>query len=241
MPIHARVVEPPAPGPHPPLVLVHGIAVSSRYMVPAARRLGRRFRVLAPDLPGFGESAKPRRVLGVGELADALAGWTSAAELPPAVLVGNSFGCQVAVRCAVRHPRRVAGVVLVGPTIDPAAPEAWRQIGRWLANAALEPPSLWRVVAGDALASGLVRTAGTFRHALRDPVERWLVEVEVPALVIRGARDRIAPQRWVEEATALLRDASLVVVPGAPHAVNWSAPEALARAITPFVEARATR
>jgi pimeloyl-ACP methyl ester carboxylesterase len=41
-------------------------------------------------------------------------------------VLGNSFGCQVAVELAVRHPHRVGGLVLVGPTIDPAARTAIR-------------------------------------------------------------------------------------------------------------------
>jgi pimeloyl-ACP methyl ester carboxylesterase len=47
--------------------------------------------------------------------------WLEAADLPSVAVLGNSFGCQVAVELAVRHPDRVAGLVLVGPTMDPSA------------------------------------------------------------------------------------------------------------------------
>jgi predicted TIM-barrel fold metal-dependent hydrolase len=69
---HARVG-----GTGPPIVLVHGLAVSSLYFVPLARRLTRRYAVLAPDLPGYGRSATPPRPLGIAELADALRARTS--------------------------------------------------------------------------------------------------------------------------------------------------------------------
>ncbi|HEX2088386.1 MAG TPA: alpha/beta fold hydrolase [Actinomycetota bacterium] len=50
-----------------------------------------------------------------------------------------------------------------------------------------------------------------------------------PTLVVRGSRDMMVPQRWAEEAAALLPNGRLAVVPGAAHCVNYSAPQ-------PFVD-----
>src|SRR5687768_13321911 len=72
---HAVISVKPAPPLAPQIVLVHGYAVSSSYMIPTAERLAGRFPVFAPDLPGYGLSDKPERVLDVPELADVLAGW----------------------------------------------------------------------------------------------------------------------------------------------------------------------
>ncbi len=89
------------------VVLVHGLSVSSRYMVPTAVRLARDYHVYLPDLPGFGKSAKPSHILTVAELADALADWMQVMELPPAVLLGNSLGCQIIVNFALTWEREV--------------------------------------------------------------------------------------------------------------------------------------
>src|SRR3954471_4860320 len=94
------------------VVLVHGLAVSSRYFVPLAEQLVRTRRVLAPDLPGYGRSGSPRRALGIEELANALTEWLDLAELERAPLVGNSLGCQIAVDLAARRPGRVDSLVL---------------------------------------------------------------------------------------------------------------------------------
>src|SRR5215210_849282 len=56
--VHARVSVDPTPSGALPLVLVHGIGVASRFMVPVAELLAPYHRVYAPDLPGFGESGK---------------------------------------------------------------------------------------------------------------------------------------------------------------------------------------
>src|SRR5437867_1857927 len=72
--MHARVSLDLAPT-QEAVVLVHGLVVSSRYMIPTATRLAQHYRVYVPDLPGFGKSAKPSHTLTITELADALAAW----------------------------------------------------------------------------------------------------------------------------------------------------------------------
>ena len=101
-----------APSHRLPVVLVHGYGMSSRYMMPLALELARDFAVYAPDLPGFGRSSKPRKVLDMVELADALAAWMACISLRRAVLVGNSMARHVIVEIAVRHSDRVDCLVL---------------------------------------------------------------------------------------------------------------------------------
>jgi pimeloyl-ACP methyl ester carboxylesterase len=128
--VHYRVSTSAIPAKRPPIVLVPGYGMSSRYMVPLAEVLACDFRVYAPDLPGFGRSDKPKRALDIPELADALAAWMSALGLGPAVLIGNSLGCQILIEAALRHGERVACLILQGPTPDPAARSAARQVLR---------------------------------------------------------------------------------------------------------------
>src|SRR5262249_30277802 len=76
---HARVPTERVPANRPTVVLVHGLGLSNRYMVPLAQALAPFYRVFAPDLPGFGKSDPPDHVLNVPELADALSAWMDAA------------------------------------------------------------------------------------------------------------------------------------------------------------------
>jgi 2-hydroxy-6-oxonona-2,4-dienedioate hydrolase len=131
LPIHARAALDQAPPDAPAVVLVHGMGVSSRYLVPTGARLAPDFRVYAPDLPGFGRSGKPRHVLDVPELADALAAWMHAAGLKCAALLGNSFGCQIIATLAVQHPERVERAVLQGPTVPRDERTIFWQLVRW--------------------------------------------------------------------------------------------------------------
>jgi len=232
--MHARVSGAEAAG-GPPVVLVHGLVVSGRYMVPLLDELARSYAVYAPDLPGFGRSEGPDRAPDVAGLADALAAWMRAAGLGGAALVGNSMGCQVIVELALRHPGLVEKMVLQGPTMDPGARSAPRQIWRLLVDMTREPPSLIPIEGLDLLRAGVVRSWRTFRHALRDPIEQKLPGVRVPALVVHASRDRISPHSWAEEVARLLPDGRLVVLPGSAHAANYSAPAEFAHAIRSFL------
>jgi pimeloyl-ACP methyl ester carboxylesterase len=197
-----------------PLVLVHGLAVSHRYLMPLAAELAGHHPVHVVDLPGFGLSGDPGRVLGVAERADDLAAWLEAGGLPPVAMLGNSFGCQIAVELAVRHPDRVAGLVLVGPTMDPSARTTPRQILRWLWDTVREDPLQLPILLRDIRDAGPHRVVGTLAHALRDPIEAKLPQVTVPVLVTRGSSEPIVPSAWAQTATRLLPLGELAVVLG---------------------------
>ncbi len=231
----ARAGDVPPGDPRPVIVLVHGQIISSLYMVPTAERLASEFRVFAPDLPGFGRSEKPDRILCVPELAEALGEWMDAIQLPRAALVGNSLGCQIAVDLAVRRPELIEALVLAGPTIDPEARTASSQIIRWLRDWPGERPSLAVAHLRDFARAGVRRSLGTFRCTLADRIEEKLPRVQARTLVVRGARDTIVPQRWAEEVTRLLPRAELIVVPNGPHCMNYSTPGPFSRIVASFL------
>src|SRR5918992_4506038 len=93
--VHAMVSGSPRMADARPLVLVHGLGLSHRYMMPVAEELARDYHVYVPDLPGFGDSGHPRRTLTLPELADGLAAWMRAVGLSRVPLLGNSQGCQI--------------------------------------------------------------------------------------------------------------------------------------------------
>lgn len=226
----------PASPPGRPVVLVHGLTVSSRYMVPTAGWLSRDHPVFVPDLPGFGRSEDPRRVLSVSELADALRAWTRAMGLDQPVYLANSLGCQVVADLAARFPQEAGPLVLVGPTIDAHARTWLRQIARLIVDTAMQPPDFFAILAIDFLQAGPRRTAKTFRHALEDRIEEKLPHIPHPVLVVRGSRDPLAPQRWVKELTRLLSRGELRVIRGAGHTPHFTAPLELVGVVRSFLD-----
>ena len=232
--LHARVSA--SPGEHAwPVVLVHGLAVSHRYLMPTAALLARRHLVGVLDLPGFGLSGEPGAVLGTRRLADALGGWLQATGTTPAVLLGNSYGCQVIVDLVIRHPEVAAAVVLSGPTVDPQARTVTRQVLRWLRDAVHEDPLQAAILLRDVRDAGARRVFATLRHAVQDRIDEKLPSVSMPALVIRGGVEPIVPARWAGEAARLLPRGQVATLPGSPHNSVYVAAGALAEAVEAFL------
>ena len=220
----------------PPVILVPGLGVSSRYMMPTAVRLATHRTVYAPDLPGFGRSSKPSRALNITEMADTLARLMELLAIDRAVLLANSIGCQVIVDLALRFPELVEQLVLVSPTVDREARTAFTAFKRLLLDVPRERLSLAFIAALDYLQAGLGRTALTFGYAIQDRIEERLPGVRQPTLVVRGQHDPFVPQRWAEEVSRLRPTSQLVVIQNAGHAVNHNSPEKLVRAVLDFLK-----
>ena len=95
------------------LLLVHGMAGSSATWAHVVPALSERFTVVAPDLLGHGESAKPRGEYSLGSHADVLRDLMNALGHDRATFVGQSFGGGVAMQMAYQYPERCERLVLV--------------------------------------------------------------------------------------------------------------------------------
>jgi pimeloyl-ACP methyl ester carboxylesterase len=232
MRVHARVGGPTGKR---PIVLVHGIGVSSRYFVPLGQLLAETHRVVAVDLPGWDGSDRPPDALDIPGLAGELAAWLDAEEIERPHVVANSLGCQITVDLAAREPERFERIVLIGPTVDPRYRTPLRHAPRFFVDAVREPPSLLPIIVRDYLRFGLRRFVATAGAALRDRPEDKLTRIPSPTLVVKGERDAFVSTDWVEEMVELLPRGELAVVPRAPHATHYAAPRSVADLVERFI------
>lgn len=232
--MHARRMA--CEGPGRPVVLVHGVVVAGRYMMPTARALAEHRPVYIPDLPGFGRSEGPVKPLDVHELARSLSEWMSAAGLEHADVIGHSFGCQTVSGLAAWWPERVGRLVLLSPVGDPGNRSAGSHVWRWMRDCFREPLSVWGSYAGGFVRFGLRRSLGTLGYSVRDELERRLPRIQAPALVVRGELDPIVDAPWAGRVAELLPRGRLAVIPGAPHNVNYKTPRELSRLLLDFLE-----
>ena len=236
--LHYRVPREQPASDCPTIVMVHGLIVSSRYFIPTAEQLASSYHIYIPDLPGFGTSGKPDHYQNLDEMADTLADWMTKADISQAVLLGNSLGCQIIARFAVRHPERIQAAILVSPTMDARARTAHQEIGRWLLNALREPLSLYPLVLRDFLDIGFRRFVATFRYGLQDKIEVSLSQMNIPTIVVRGSRDTLVPQLWAEQVTRALPQGQFVMIEHAAHDVNYNSPVELASIVRTFLTAQ---
>ena len=243
IPIHGLVSTRPFGDGRTRLVFVHGLGVSVRYLEPTMQRLATDHPVAGLDLPGFGRSGSPDKALDVHGLAKALADWLDERGIGPAIFIGNSYGCQVIIELVMQDPRRVVGLVLSAPTMDPAHRTIWGQLIRVLVDIPFEPWRLSVIVARDYLRAGPLRLLATLRHALADHIEEKLPDVVAPTVIVCGARDPVVTMAWAAEAARLVglssqgaAGATLSVVPTAAHALPYDDPTTFATLIDTFVK-----
>jgi pimeloyl-ACP methyl ester carboxylesterase/putative sterol carrier protein len=96
-----------------PLVLLHGMGASKLSWVPLLTALSDSHRVIAPDLPGHGDSDKPVGDYSPRFYARVVRHFLDAMDVEQAVIVGNSMGGRVGVELALRSPNRVSALVLL--------------------------------------------------------------------------------------------------------------------------------
>lgn len=224
-------------GEGPAIVLCHGITATRRYVVHGSRSLERAgHRVLSYDARGHGESdpAPDGEGYGYPQLVDDLE--RVVAETVGEgrfVLAGHSMGAHTAVAYALRHPERLAGLVVIGPAYDGEIDEASLRYWDGLA-AALEDGGV------DGFVAYIDREQG-IDAAWRDSVLRFTRERislhRHPQAVVAALREvpRSRPFDSLDELTALELPALVVASndeadPGHPHATAVAYAEALPQA-----------
>jgi 3-oxoadipate enol-lactonase len=245
-----HVVE--RPGAEPAVLCVHGYCQSSAYWAPTLDRLaaaGR--RGLAPDLPGFGSSAARPGPYTMEAYADGLAALLDARGLEQVTLVGGSMGGVVAQHFVLRHPTRIARLLLVATgaaTADPtaalaradaveAAPWSLEAVRPIVAGFFREPP-------GPEAAERFARIAATASHRAAVEAARSnagsrtlerLAGIAVPTLIVQGRHDRA---RTVEHGQAMrdrIPGARLEVLEQSGHTPQLEEPEPFHRLALPFL------
>lgn len=99
-----------------PLILLHGFNGSADHFTPASRYLTNHFRVLAPDIPGFGETEIPQQLsFSIDDQAERILEWIDALGIQRFYLGGNSMGGYLAAAVARRAPARVHALWLLAP------------------------------------------------------------------------------------------------------------------------------
>jgi pimeloyl-ACP methyl ester carboxylesterase len=214
-------------GDGPPVVVLHGWGGRIESVGPILRCLDGSFRVLALDLPGFGEAPAPRGVWGTPDYAIFVRDVLAEASVDKAFFVGHSFGAKTVLYLAATHPGIADKIVLTGAAGLRTAPSLAARAKRLLSSAArtaglLGPPGKRiRDAVYDRIASQDYRDAGPLRpilvRAVHEDLTELLPRVSVPTLLIWGSADDAAPLSHGETMERLIPDAGLVVFEGAGH------------------------
>lgn len=241
------------------LVLLHGFAADKDNWLRFARHLTANYRVIALDLPGFGDSDLPSGSYDTGTQAERLADILDAMGIQQAHVLGNSMGGQIAALFAARYPERVRSLALFANAgIDsPQKSELYRLLARGEPNSLVikqpqdfdkllhfifvEPPylpeSLKRYLGERAMAR-----AGHYEMVFKQLRERaialepQLTRIQAPTLLLWGKQDRVLDVSSIEAMQPLLRQHSVVIMDDVGHAPMLERPEESALLYRRFLE-----
>ncbi|HEX5724659.1 MAG TPA: alpha/beta hydrolase [Longimicrobiaceae bacterium] len=222
-------------GDGPPLVLVHGLGLSCDFWVrngPPLAAAG--FRVLAPDLPGFGPTPGPG-VVPVAAQARAVAAWADALGLGPAAYLGHSVSCQAVLELAADEPARATGLVLAAPTGDPVRGRLLRQAAAFVLDAPREPLDLIPFLARDYLRAGPLRWLRTWVSAGRHDALAVAARVRCPGVVVIGKRDPVVRPAFARALAEALPRGRVAVAERGAHAVVFDAADDFNREVAAFL------
>jgi len=220
-----------------PLVHLHG--AGGLRLTPAHDLLARQFRVIAFEMPGFGDSPVNTRTETMPEMASTIVRAIDKLGLDSFNLMGTSFGGKAALWVALQATSRVPALVLEAPAAirqDGAAPPSGtpEEIARRLyahPERVSAPPI---DPAARAKAQPLVqRLLGPHRDA---DLESRLPDLSTPTLVLFGTLDGVIAPAMGRLYKDLMPNCHLVFVYDAAHAISTDRPEAFTEVVTDFLE-----
>jgi len=220
-----------------PLVLLHGVGLRAEVWNAQIDALAGRFAVVAPDLPGHGESARLADPATLAAYTDCIAEALSA----PAFVAGHSMGAMIALDLAIRYPERVRAVAALNAV--------YRRIAEAAEAVQQRAASLDEVVIADpsgTLARWFGKTPSPEATACRDwltgvdpagykvayrvfaqedgPPDEGLARLGCPALFLTGAEEPSSTPAMSEAMAALAPEGRASVVAGAAHMMPMTHP-----------------
>jgi len=238
-----------------PIVCLHGIGGNTASFAPQLADLSDAFRVVALNLPGYGQSPM-LSVTTFAALADAVVGMLDDLGADRAHLCGQSIGGMIALEVAARDPDRVASLGLIATTSafggrDDSFKEAFVAArlapldqGRTLPELAeaFVPEIVGRVATDSAIASAIASMSAvpeaTYRAIIACLVtfdrRASLADLAMPTCLIAGSADQNAPAKTMARMAEKIPGAEYHEIEGAGHLVNLEAPDATNRILRTF-------
>ncbi len=241
-----------------PVVLLHGFPFDLRIWNAQLDSLSNRFRVIAPDFPGFGRSPVARP-FSIVSLADEIRQLLIQIDALPCVLGGLSMGGYVALAFESQYPGDLLGLMLIDTRAEADSPEGRQnrnkmiELVRASGSRAIADQMLPKLLAdtADQRRPGIVANlrqimeacpAQTIQDALtamrdRDDYRPRLQSIRVPTLLVAGEEDGLTPPSLAKETASRIPCSHVAIIPESGHMTPMEQPALLSEAIGRFLAA----
>lgn len=233
----------------PPVILLHGSTVTRFSWFPQKASLQDRYRLILPDLPGHGTLAStPFQLDSAVEITRELI-QREAGRYGRVVLAGLSLGGYVAIMAAKRFPKKIAGLVISGASMNFTGPVGWwtKLVGSLMlrmdeqkmrVQAEKSMRNKWPKEFSEPIIAAGVFPRGAFQAFRVMPgidFRAMLSEINAPVLILNGELDKSNRKGEASFAKAA-PNARVAVIPGAGHACSIEQPEKFNAELLRFLE-----
>jgi len=241
------------------LILIHGFGGNLTYWEPQVAAFSRKFRVIAYDRRGCGESGQPQSGFGYNDFVEDLHQLMLKLKVGRAYLLGFSQGGAIALLTATRYPEMVKALILSNSSVDFTTPftdeerkqaagmialiekEGVEKYARMFIKSNFSPgleqraPAVWDSYYQMLLRSRPETLIGVVKSGLEQrPPELELTKVKCPVLFIQGEHDLLVTPERRERAVKSIAGSRMVVLP-VGHATAAEAPDEFNRAVIEFL------
>lgn len=225
-----------------PFLILHGWGSASDRWIKEAEIISQKgYRVIVPDLPGFGASGKLARPWTVNDYVKWFEEFTKTLGIENFTLLGYSFGGALSVKITVKYPQRVQRLFLVAAAVirkKTAQKSFSTKIAKFIKLFYFLPYySFFRKAVYKFIIrkSDYVYTEGimkeTYLNVIVEDVSYNLPFIKVPTVIIWGDKDQSVPMEDAHLVNEKVKNSKLVVIPGADHLMHRQMPEILAEKI----------
>lgn len=226
-----------------PFLILHGWGSKAEKWQRVGELLAEKgYKVIIPDLPGFGETKEPKEAWGIEEYASFIEEFIGRTGLPMGsekfCLLGHSFGGALAVKIALRHPEKVRKMYLTGAALS--RKRTFRKRVLFVLSKALKIFS-FLPFAKKAFYRFIVRRSDypwqkgimkeSYLKIIKEDLTGVLSNIKVPTVLIWGEKDNVTPLEDAYLIKEKIKGSKLEIIKGAGHDLEITHPEELAKII----------
>ena len=222
-----------------PFLILHGWSSKSDKWEEVAKILGQKgFKVVIPDLPGFGKSDMPEIPWNLDNYVNFIEEFTKIINLEKFILASHSFSGGISIKFSVKNPNKVEKLFLLAPACirrDSFKKRFFRvfsklfKIFSFIPGYGLLRKAFYKFAVRKSdyqHTDGIMKE--TYLKIINEDLSGVLNLVKTKTIIIWGDKDDIVPLEQGKEINKKISNSKLVIIPGANHALEIKTPEALA-------------
>lgn len=236
------------------IIILHGWGLNGNKYNGLAKILSLKYKVLAPDLPGFGKNLTDKE-LYLMDYANFLKDFIKDKKLKNIVLLGHSFGGRVITKFLSIYNAEEYGikaVILTGTPLTKGKLSLRKLMGKLMAKAgkgilSILPKStsegsqdffkkIVYTIIGEWDYYKASKMRKTFTHIVSENLQTYLDKINVPTLIVWGENDTITPLGIGIKIQKLIANSKLIIIPNETHKLPYNNPQIFSQKVVPFID-----